>query len=296
MRLSLALFFILLSNIISFPLKTIDHSNDYFIMTAPSWHPGFFSNFQAVVGFLDFYEKNPCAGIKVTFGDGLYFDAKVGPNWWEYYFEPIEIGSSQNARTLFVGDSEKSVWATAAISTIPRQEAGRLIKKYIKLKPHIVEKINKFVAKKFDQTCTIGIHYRGTDKVAWKEAPRVPYPTVVQAIKAFLKQNKPQSYKIFVATDEQPLITYLRSKFPSGTLVYLNALRSSNRKPIHYNQIYRYRQGEESVIDCFLLSRCTVLMKTHSNLSSSAGNINPEIPIINLSHATYCPSLRKIFR
>lgn len=273
----------------SSPTSTVDHSNDYFIMTAPGWDPGFFCCFQSVVGFLDFYEKTPCAGIKVKFERGLYYDPKIGPDWWAYFFEPIEIGNSQNTNLVFIGDGEKSAWCTAAISSISRETAAKLIQKYIKPKSHILEKINNFISKNFDSTYTIGIHYRGTDKSS--EARRVPYSEVIATIKNFLRQHTLKSYKIFVASDEQAFVNYISSQFPSK-VIYQDALRSSNGHPLHYNQINRYRQGEESVMDCYLLSRCHILIKTHSNLSSSSANINPNMPVISLSNRINLPNLR----
>ena len=52
-----------------------------------------FSVFLTVVGFLHFYEQEGWDGARVDFRkEGLYYDPRIGSNWWEYYFEPIVLG------------------------------------------------------------------------------------------------------------------------------------------------------------------------------------------------------------
>ena len=52
---------------------------------------GLFSLFNDILALLDSYEKGNYSGIEVNFGTkGLYYDPDHGPNWFEYYFEPIQ--------------------------------------------------------------------------------------------------------------------------------------------------------------------------------------------------------------
>lgn len=260
----------------------------YYWMDCLSWHPGFFCSYQSIVGFLDFIEKEPNVGYKVWFESGLYFDAKYGLNWWEYYFEPIEGGSYDTNTTVeHVGDMLKSKWNTDAISVISRDRAAELINKYIKLKLHMKNKIDYFISCNFKEY-TIGIHYRGTDKSS--EARRVGFEEVKNEVIKVIGDRT--NYIIFVATDEQIFINYMKAQF-GDKVVYTSARRSTdNGTPIHHKDgkivPNRYQLGEEAVIDCYLLSRCDILIRTHSNLSSSAANINPTLPIINLNVPLYC--------
>lgn len=265
-------------------------NNIFYMMGAPTWHPGFFCCYQTVVGFLNRCEQDPPVGYKVFFERGLYFDNAVGPNWWEYYFEPIESGQPGEI-IEHVSDVEKSAWGTDAISIISRDRAAEIINRYIKPKSHIQSKIDNFVNKEFANHYVIGIHYRGSDKSS--EAPRVSFETVRQEV---LKaaSNHP-NYKIFVATDEQGFINYMKHTFGSK-VVCTDARRSPNHEPIHHvkGEVVdnRYQLGEDAVIDCYLLSKTNILIRTQSNLSSSAANINPSLPVIDLNHAFYRAGLR----
>lgn len=262
-------------------------NNVFYIMGALSWSPGFFCSFQSVVGFLKFVEEQKPIGFKVFFEKGLYLDSTIGPNWWEYYFEPINIGKAKEDTEInHIGDMLKSQWSSEAISIIPREEASSLIQKHIKVKQLVQNKIN-VIKQKFENKNVIGIHYRGTDKSS--EARRVSYNDVSNYIKTIFNSDD----KIFVATDEQMFITHMVSVF-GDSVIYTNAIRSNdNGKPIHHTDgrpmKFAYQLGEDAVIDCYLLANCNMLVKTFSNLSSSAANINPNIPIVNLNehHASY---------
>lgn len=80
-------------------------------------------------------------------------------------------------------------------------------------------------------------------------------------------------YKIFVASDEMNFFQYLNAEFPGKIFAYDNTEK------------YRgsYSAGETALIDCVLLSRCNLLIKTSSNLSLASTYFNPEIRVIELN-------------
>jgi Nodulation protein Z (NodZ) len=268
-------------------------SNIYYIMDALGWNPGFFCSYQSAIGFLNFCEKEQPAGFQIFFEKGLYFDNNVGPNWWEYYFEPVKCGEIKEDMIIdHIGDMLKSHWGTETISTMSRERAAEIIHKYIKVKPNIQNKIDDFIQNKFNNSYIIGIHYRGTDKSS--EAPRVAFDVVRDEIKKHL--NNRNDCKIFIATDEQSFLNYMISQF-SNKVIYINAIRSAGHEPIHHinggmSNYNRYILGEDAVIDCYLLSKTNIMIRTQSNLSSSAANINPNLPVIDLNHAHYRTGLR----
>jgi hypothetical protein len=262
----------------------------YYMMGAPTYHPGFFSCFQSLIGFLDTCEQNSHIGYKVFFERGLYFNAAVGPNWWEYYFEPIECGVPDK-KIEHISDTLKSRWTIEAISIISRERAAELTNRYIKLKPHMQNKIDQFIAKEFRDNYIIGIHYRGCDKSS--EAPRVPFSDVRDAvIKAIDNRSK---VGIFVATDEQGFLDYMVQQFGSK-VIYIRATRSRNQEPIHHvfgqSMNNGSSLGEEAVLDCYLLSKTNIMIRTASNLSSSAANMNPSLPVIDLNKAHFVSGIR----
>src|SRR5690606_31893810 len=121
----------------------------------------------------------------------------------------------------------------------------------------------------FSDQFMIGIHYRGTDKIT--EASYISYDKVLQEIKNQIKNIK-VDFKIFIATDDQNFLDYIKSYFKyKYDIVYLNYYRSSNNLPIHINptkDYSAYKIGEDALMDCILLSKCNILIRTHSSLSS----------------------------
>src|SRR5271170_6048932 len=105
---------------------------------------GLFSELAAVLGSLEHYEKweKIYAGLKVDFADqGLYYDPAFGDNWWEYYFEPIEVGSSANAIVKIVGELQHDAFAYE-IAHLSRERGFALIDRYVRPKPRLREKVD----------------------------------------------------------------------------------------------------------------------------------------------------------
>lgn len=274
-------------------IESLDDAQEY---TKPNRGAGFFACFQSVIGALDIYEKGDYTGCSVRLEWGLYVDPTVGPNWWEYYFEPIELGI-QDEHTVVKRFSKKMKEDCAynAISTISRERAYELIQKYVLIKPHIQEKIDTFVENHFSNTYVIGVHYRGTDKCS--EASLVSYAEVYNTLENIIiecKQAGHCNYKIFIATEDARFLDYMQEHSDPAYLCYYPAIRSRNGKPIHFDRSNSYRLGEEALIDCILLSKCSLLLRTQSNLSASAGNFNPQLPVISLGTLKKCATLPNV--
>lgn len=253
--------------------------------------PGFFAEFLIVVGALDRYEKEGFGGCGVEFNWGLYHDSSKGPNWWEYFFKPININPELRKNARYLSEHEKAACAWGGISSISRERAYELITRYIHIKPHIQQKIDDFIAEHFADHFVIGLHYRGTDK--YEESPRMSYNEVYQKLEELIELHKDEDYRIFLATDDANFIDYLTAKIEPGRLCYRDTIRSRNGQPIHRTRQIAdaYQLGEEVLIDSVLFSRCSILIRMHSNVSSTAGNFNPTLPMITLN----VPYARKQF-
>lgn len=246
---------------------------------------GMFALFSAVLGGLHCYEQKGSAGIHVNFTSGLYLDTKRGLNWWEYYFEPINIG---NPKALKQHLSIPEICYLVSIGFgLSRQQAFELIQKYIIIKASIQKKVNRFVKKHFKQNFIIGVHHRGTDKKL--ESPLVSYEKIyknLQFVIRHLSQQDKKNYKIYVATDDQKFLDYLIQLFPPQKLIYQNFVRSVNDQPIHFSDhLYssNYQKGKEALIDCLLLSKCDHLIyPLSSSLSHVATYFNPFMQITGL--------------
>ena len=241
---------------------------------------GLFSVFNDVLALLKFYDLGYYQGIEVDFGErGIYYDPKIGPNWWNYYCEPICYGEKINIQSV-IGDVPFSRHCEAEKHTT-REEGYYLINKYIRWKPELQQKIDQLQDHLFQDRYIIGVHYRGTDKM--EEARIVPYKKVLSKIIKHLKEKVPSHYKIFVATDEEPFLNYLKSYF-GEKVCCTDAMRATTKIPIHLNNSDPYKCGEEAIIDAVLLSRTNFLIRTSSNLSFWSLFLNPNLPVVELNH------------
>jgi hypothetical protein len=251
---------------------------------------GLFTEFLAALGALAQHEHWPSiySGLRIDYADqGLYYDPAVGPNWWNYYFEPVAIGDSQNAvvKTIDPHQHDLLTYHAAAMS---RATAHDLIARHVRPRPHIQRLVDAYVAEHFDQAFSIGVHYRGTDK--HEEAPPVAYDEVVAAIHAAAAGAGSATVRVFLATDDQRFLDVMIERFP-GRLRYRPMFRSKDGRPIDVtNDDTNYQKGEDAVVDCLLLSRTRFLIRTASNLSLCSAFFNPEVPERILNRPYYSPS------
>ncbi len=234
-----------------------------------------------VMSVLECYDKGVCSGVKIDFGTGgLYYDRSQGPNWFNYYFEPVTIGNTSKAYFETDWPSKNGIPNLGDIAN--REQYASKITKYLKLKPEIAHEIDHFVATHFNNSFVIGIHYRGTDKDS--EAPRVHYEKALAEVSKQAHLRNLQDYKIFVATDEHAFLEYMKTQHPGKILYNTDVQRSKNGKPLHLEQSSnQYENGKHALMDCILLSRTNLLIRTSSNFSLFSTYFNPKIPVIELN-------------
>lgn len=261
---------VLLCHQLLFSLK----AKEYIILR--SRNCGLFSNFDDVLSLCKFYDKDLYYGIRVDFGkSGLYYDEKYGRNWWNYYCEPICLGAKKHRRMR----TGHYPWETELRTS--REEAFRLIQKYIFVKRGILDEVDQFCKECFSSEKMIGLHYRGTDKSS--EAPRISYEKMTEQVFDKITKEQLKDYKIFVATDENAFLDYMISIFGHRICFKEGAIRSTNGKPIHYKQPNPYQCGREALVDALILSRCDLLIRTSSNLSRWSTYFNPIMPVYEVS-------------
>lgn len=250
---------------------------------------GLFTEFLAALGALSHYERRPAiyAGLRVDYQEhGLYFDPASGPNWWQYYFEPITLGTSDHAKVTTI-DPHLHDLLTYHAAAMSRADAFDLISRHVRLRPHLAAKLDSFVAEHFAGTHPIGVHYRGTDK--HEEAPPVAYEEVAAAVRKAASAAGADPWRVFVATDDQRFLDHMIRQFPEQ-LLYRPMFRSIDGRPIDVtNDDSNYQKGEDAVLDCLLLSRTRYLIRTASNLSLCSAFFNPEAPDLLLNRPYYSP-------
>ena len=242
---------------------------------------GLFSEVASVLGFLDHFEqwRGAYDGVTIDFSRGLYLDPAVGPDWWRYYFEPVAIGNSSTPATP-VDQAFHDLCANRVERHISRERGAALIARYITVAPRVRAIADAFAHQHWAGTSVIGVHYRGTDKSV--DAPRVDYHEVEQHVRRRFREAGP-GCKVFVATDEQDFIEFMRESF-HGSLTCQEMFRSKDGRAIDVvNPEGNYLKGLHAVVDCLLLSRTHTLVRTASNLSLIASFMNVDVPVVMLN-------------
>lgn len=238
---------------------------------------GLFSEFAAVVGFLDHYDRHQqqYAGVRVAFTDGLYYEPARGPNWWAYYFAPLSIG---DGRERTVDPHYHDHCAYLVEQSLPRARGASLVQHYVALQPAVRDMVDSYVAQHWTGH-VVGVHYRGTDK--FEDAPRMTYEHVADCVRTAAKGR--DDARVFVATDEAAFVEYMTREF-GDRVRFRQMFRSTDGRPIDVvNADSNYQKGLDAVLDCLLLSRTHTLIRTASNLSLCSTLFNPHLPVTVLS-------------
>ncbi len=243
---------------------------------------GLFSELDDVWGLVNCFEQKQCSALKVDFGKtGLYYDPAVGPNWFDYYFLPIDLGN-RGATYTEINHPYGRGFEHPEIHKVSLEKISSIVKKYIIVKPEIEHDIQNFVKDNFSDKFVIGVHYRGTDKA--EEAPRVAYTKVSEEIRHQAREHHLRRFKIFLATDEKQFLDFLETEFPRDVITVPGTERSTNGNPLHIGKDKDlYKTGKDAIIDCILLSRTNLLIRTSSNLSRWSTYFNPKLKVIELS-------------
>ncbi len=237
------------------------HPGGPFLLVKNPHNSGMFAVFSSVLGALDMVEHGAFSGMRVKL-DGWYLDPAIGPNWWDYYFEPIQVGHRQPYQPVYSFSFKETSTVIHRGLLLGRERAHELIKRYIKVKPEIEDACDEFINLNFKGYYVIGVHHRGTDK--WKECPPVPYEVTRNAVENIINENKSRyPVRIFVATDEAKFLEFMQTSFPDQ-VISCDFSRSTTKKPLHVSDhLYsgNYQKGKEALLDCLLLSRCQILVR-----------------------------------
>lgn len=251
-----------------------------FVKKITSKRFGLGAEFNSVLAFLHLYELGTYAGIEIDFQKtGNCYDPNYGDNSWEYYFEPLKVGSMEGAKLVEI---EWDVNIGLPFYCETREENYRIIQKYIKVKQPILDKVEKFVSERFGSSFVLGLFHRGTDK--WQEATTLSYEEIGEKVEKAVAESKGE--KIFVSSDEKRFIEYMLDRFPS-TIYFEEKMVSDTENPIHVNAPNGYQIGRDSLIDALIFSKTNLLLRMDSCLGAMATFFSPNTPEILLNRPRY---------
>lgn len=200
-------------------------------------------------------------------------------NVWDYYFEQPHIDRMPDKQDIIseVGllhddfSEFRDVFLSEETYKIRRIEYADIIKKYVKLLPHVQEKVDYFYENNFKNKKILGLHCRGTD-----HPDKKPMHLYINEIKDHLEKYD----AIFVTSDEQARVDYIKDVFKDKVITY-PTFRSANEGPLHYQNNYshnKYFIGEEVLIEAYLLAKANFLLCcTGSNVNFFIRCLNPNI-------------------
>lgn len=200
--------------------------------------------------------------------------------------------------------------------------ANEYFTKYLKFNNLIYEKVDNYILK-FKDKRILGVHYRGTDKnkVGW-----VTNISIYEFIKILDYHLKLYKYDIiFISTDEHSFIHTMKRMYDKKytILFYDSEKNSQNNNSIHLNRLtiitnkikiikknknnlnnkillekdleketkYNELLLENVIINSLILSKCDLVLKTHSQVSAYSKIFNPNLNIyrVNACHANLWP-------
>jgi hypothetical protein len=142
------------------------------------------------------------------------------------------------------------------------------IRKYITLRPEIVQEIEDFYAANLQSKNVLAVHVRGSDKIREFRDLHHLNSLYYQTIECCLAQ-KPTSF-IFLLTESKNILDEYKSLFKER-LIYTNCQRTTDDKALFWaDGIDKKRMGIEVLKDTYLAARCDGFIgNAHSNVSTA---------------------------
>lgn len=251
-------------------------------------------------------------------GPNAYFEASQGDNMWDYYFEPVAgytyadiqrfISDPTHPLTeqnLIYPDDDLLSYLHAgnpdSIYSYPygyyteleedveqwynnqRAKAQRLIRKYIRIKPHLLNEVDAFVERYFNNRPVLGIHIRGRDKDCASEAYHImriiPPEKYFPLIDEYIRSHP--DCLVFLATDQSQFVATLKARYQERIITQSTILSDSNINAFQKQDGNGYQKGKEVLLDCLLLSHCNKLLKCSSEEGEWAHYFNSELTSVD---------------
>jgi len=262
---------------------------------------GFFSNFNKILNHLvvstirhkaivvDWRITKEMSNTKLQFS---FYGRPSDGNIWEYFFEQLSFPrhfflrheqTDKYCDYLITGPNVYELYKT---DKKWRKIYNASFKKYIRIKPHIQQKVAEFYSEHMAGKYCIGIHLRSSSHR--NEQPNNIIPTFKKYVDKM--KNELQSVKgeavIYLATDVEENVDMLSAAF--GDIVIMQPkVKRMTCNASHWNEEMQVKiensdlkRGKEVLIDCLLLAKCNVFIHVTSNIATSVGYINPEIRMV----------------
>jgi hypothetical protein len=294
----------------AYPVPKERHDERNVKVVSKSWiGAGLFAELKHVIYNLIYRSDHKTQKTLIVDWYQEFFPYKDDPacNGWDLYFEPINSHKVFENRRHRRPPEPKHIhsyciqrWLRYKEYLPYRRYIHDRFTKYITFKPHVLQEVDAFYNKHLKDHFCIGMHVR----FATAHGSENPYHSLV-TLQDFINEAKDQFErhreerpKIFIATDSYFVIEEFKKHFNASQIAFTNAFRARyNEDPhlIYEHQKYYLEHPEEfhkrkpgylgglmTFVDCLLLSKCSVMIHSLSNVTDFAAWFNPDIESIFL--------------
>lgn len=250
----------------------------FYVIWRENWGSGFFSNVSHVLCHLKIAAEAGMIPVVDFQNFKTYYNERTAVNGtenaWEYYFQqvsPFSLTEVYESKNVFLCSGAYPPAMSYCITQISGLH-DNVYKKYVSLQKHIEELIAEHATKFHGRV--LGVHFRGQEQ---KIAPLHSFPPTEKQMITYADEiiEKYKIEQILLVTEEQSYLDlfvkrYGRRVIDTGSYRTYN-VNAFNLKP---REQHRYLLGRDILIDAFLLSRCSGILSSDSNVSEFARFIN----------------------
>lgn len=260
---------------------------------------GFFSNFNKVMNHLVCsLHHQGVVSIEVDWNikkgtefNAFFYGTHEDGNIWEHFFDQplfpqrLHIMRKKTCAYRDYSITDRNVYNLYMSGGGWRQQYHSAFEKYIRIKPHILQKVEETYSRYLEGKYCIGVHIRNdAHKREQPDGQMPPLEHYIAEIRRIVSSREEQS-KIFLATDMEEYVARFRDVFGEGVIALTEVARLKELPVNHQDEmIYTcepdLKMGEEVLEDCLLLAKCDVLIHRVSNIATAVGYINRSIPMI----------------
>ena len=214
----------------------IENENKLFYVIQRSPGAGLFSNLTFVINHLAIADKLGAIPILDSFNFPNLYNEPIRENSWSKYLKNknnIFLEEVYKSKNVLITTSNWHPGFPMSMSQI--SNGVNLFDKYLQISDEILNKVNNYIQKNFENEKVLGIHFRGGDQ---KTANNHPFPItktqMFNKVKNLLQNNN--FTKIFISTESIDNFNFLKKSFGDKVIYY-------NRSEEHTSEL----QAEDGI-------------------------------------------------
>lgn len=226
-----------------------------------------------------------------------------------YHYAKIilpDMDYNEEKEPNLTGLNSYNLYSDAEYFPVFRKKYNDTLKKYIRLKPDIQQKINNFAEKKLKGCFVVSAFIRCKGHALELKGNSPDIELWEAKLLGILKQNNisvsSDKWRFFIASDNDDAIHYFSEKYPENT-VFQNMQRLTHEQEQEYEnkkkelghdtwgyELQHRKAADESqhslqnaidvIFDVYTAANADYLIYTNSNMSTAASYINPDLKMV----------------